>query len=94
MRTLLTLALAAALAACATIPNEPHVAVIGIQHAAPTGCVDLGEVALGAASMLTWNPVAVPGADTLKLLAAAKGGDTMRFTSAFPLKGEAYRCGS
>ncbi len=93
-RKLSLAALALALSACATVPEAyDKVRVIGKFSPAPTGCQDLGPVALTGASMLTYSPVSSPQDEQLRLLTMSKGGDTLHYTNVFPLKGEAYRCG-
>jgi hypothetical protein len=90
-----TLALLAAfLNGCTTLsPEAKAIHVIGGLSAAPVGCQDLGPVALPPASTLTTSPVGSPNDEMMRTLAAAKGADTLHYTGAFPLKGEAYKCG-
>jgi hypothetical protein len=94
MKRLVVLALFV-LSACTTMsPEAQTVHVIGALKAAPVGCQDLGPVQLPAASLMTDNPFGSPNDEMMRTLTAAKGGDTLHYTGAFPLKGEAYKCRS
>ena len=68
--------------------------VIGAQHAAPTGCKDLGPVSLTDAAAFNLNPLSSPNDEMLRLMTKAKGGDTLHYTGIFPLRGVAYKCGA
>ena len=93
MRVLVVVTLVS-LAGCVSVPESQTVRVIGVQHAAPTGCKDLGPVSLTDAAAFNLNPLSSPNDEMLRLMTKAKGGDTMHYTGIFPLRGVAYKCGA
>ena len=91
MRVLLCITLAY-LAGCVSNRETQTVHVIGVQNAAPTGCQELGPVELSGASAFNFSPVGSPNDEMLREMTLAKGGDTLHYTGAFPLRGVAYKC--
>jgi hypothetical protein len=57
------------------------------------GCQELGPVQLSGSSLLNTSLVGNPKDEMLREMTLAKGGDTLHYTSAFPLGGVAYKCG-
>ena len=84
---------ALALTACVSVPESQTVRVIGELRSAPTGCKDLGPVSLTDAAAFNLNPLSSPNDELLRMMTLEKGGDTLHYTGAFPLRGVAYKCG-
>lgn len=91
---LIVVALLCAIAGCVTMPESQSVAVIGRQHPAPVGCQDLGPVGASIAGQLGTDGLVLgnPTDELVRMKVLTLGGDTLHYTGAFPLRGEAYKC--